>query len=187
MPYIFTKEDQKIRKRWFITLICYALFQLCITVLSSLDEPDAYELSSMIALEIVEFMVIYIFTYRNNGYKLLQLTLYGLFLSFTRSISSLQSPAEPRTSAEIATMTIAFILNLAITIWWVYNSYKIINLHRSLSPSSKCLKEMDKLQTAQNLEDLDQQLQTLKERFPNYDRSIETAYQKKRTSLIPVS
>lgn len=188
MSYIFTQDDQKIRKRWLITLISYSLYLLCMTVLLSLDEPDGLGLIiSVIPLEIVWFILLYKFTYRNNGYKLLYFTLIGSLSSIPRWMSSLQLPTEPATTGDIAALMVIFILNLAIIVWWVFISYKIVNLHRSFLPSSKCLKEMDQLQNAQNLEDLDQQLETLKGRFPKYDRSIETAYLKKRESLTAVS
>ena len=78
---------------------------------------------------------------------------------------------------------IVFILSLGIIAWWVYISFEIIDLHRSLSPSNKCIKAMAELPNAQTLEDLDQQLQMLKERFPKIWTPIETAYQTKKNSL----
>ena len=57
-----------------ITLICIIPYQLCMTMLLYLSEPDANELLIIITLvEVARSVMLYIFTYKKNGYRLLLL------------------------------------------------------------------------------------------------------------------
>lgn len=130
--------------------------------------------------------MIYYFTYKKNGHRLLfgsiMFTLSSLPSRFSKNdFSGLDGTAE----------TVAVIVMLAISFaawgWWFFASFKIIELHRSLKPSRKCKKAMAPMQSAQTIEDLDRHLQTLKSEFPKQERAIAAAYRIKRNSLLATS
>jgi hypothetical protein len=88
---------------------------------------------------------------------------------------------------EIAAFIVGLVIFFGIWAWWLFTSFTIIELHRSLKPSRKCKKAMTSMDNAQSTQDLDRHLQTIKGEFPKYERAIEVAYHKKKNSLLLTS
>ena len=188
MASIFTPEEQKIRRRWVLTLMWMIPFDLIVTGLASLDLPNPMEFFLFIALfQLGITGLIYYFTYKRNGHLFLFGTLMSTLTSLPQRFSKNNVFSEISGTAEMVTVIVMLVITLGVWGWWFFISFKLIEIHRSLKPSRRCKKAMVPMQAAQTIEDLDQQLQILKGEFPKYERGIEVAYQEKKNSLIATS
>ena len=186
MATIFTPEEQKLRRRWLLTLMWMIPYEIVMIGLASLNSPDPMEFFLFLVLSQLGVTgLLYYFTYKRNGHLLLFGTLMTTLTSLPRRFSKneLFSGVSSGSTAETVAFIVMLAISLGIWVWWFFVSFKIMELHRSLKPSRKCKKAMIPMQAAQTVEDLDQQLHVLKSEFPKYERAIEVAYQEKKNSL----
>jgi hypothetical protein len=184
MASIFTPEEQRIRRRWVTTLMWMIPYGIVITGLTSLISPRPLPFFAFIVFfQLGLTLLLYNFTYKKNGHRLLFTSLF-LTLSSLPQIFSQNNPFSiVSTQAELIAVMVMLVIMLAIWAWWAFVSFKLIEVHRSLKPSRKCKKAMAPLQNAQTLQDLDQQFRILKDQFPKCGRALQAAYQTKKGSL----
>ncbi len=172
MTDFFTYEEQKIRKRWLISLFVKSGLEF--GLLFSTDKPKLLTIS-----ELIFNGLLYYFTYKKNGFQFLFSTLLYSLTNIGRILQS-----KFLIGIDNVADTIALIIGLGFYGWWNYISFKLIKLHESLKPSRKCRKAMAHMQTAQTLGDLDLKFHHLRNSFPKFERSITKDYQEKRDVLI---
>lgn len=188
MTSIFTPEEQKIRRRWVLTLMCMVPYDIVVIGLASLTLPQPLRFFVFVILaQLVGTGLLYYFTYKKNGHKLLFTSLFITLTSLPQRFSQNNLFSNIDTQAErIATLVVLAIM-FCVWAWWAFVSFKIVELHRSLKPSRKCKKAMAPLQIAQTLQELDHQFQILKDQFPRCERALQAAYQTKKGTLLATS
>ncbi len=147
MASIFKPEEQKIRRRWVLTLMWMIPYDIATTGLVSLISPTPLEFFFFFVLfQLGLTGLLYYFTYKQNGHKLLFTSLFMTLTSLPRRFSQNNPFSDASSNTEMTAIIIMLVIMLCVWAWWVYISFKIIDLHRSLSPSNKCIKAMAELQ-----------------------------------------
>ena len=188
MASIFTPEEQKIRRRWVLTLMWMIPYDIVTTGLASLISPKPLELFVFVVLfQLGLTGLLYYFTYQKNGHMLLFTSLFITLTSLPQRFSQNNPFSNVDIKAELIAIIVTLVIMLGVWAWWAFVSFKLVELHRSLKPSKKCKKAMAPMQAAQTLKDLDYQFQTLKNQFPKYERALQAAYQTKKGSLVAAS
>lgn len=188
MPSIFTPEEQKIRRRWVLTLMWMIPYDIVTTGLASLISPKPLPFFvSIVLFQLGLTVLLYYFTYKKNGHMLLFTSLFVTLSSLPQRFTQNNPFSNVNTKAELIATIVTLVIMLGVWAWWAFVSFKLVELHRSLKPSRKCKKAMTPMQAAQTLQDLDQQFQILKDQFPKCGRALQAAYQTKKGSLPATS
>lgn len=187
MASIFTPEEQKIRRRWVLTLMWMIPYDIVTTGLASLISPGPLAYFAFAVLfQLGLSVLLYYFTYKKNGHLLLFTSLFLTLTTLPQRFAQNNPFSHISTKAELIAVIVTLVMMLGVWAWWAFVSFKIVELHRSLKPSRKCKKAMAPLQTAQTIQELDQQFQILKDQFPKCKRALEAAYTAKIHLLLPV-
>ncbi len=188
MPSIFTPEEQKIRRRWVLTLLWMIPYDIVTTGLVSLISPKPLEFFAFVVLfQLGLTVLLYYFTYKKNGHMLLFTSLFMTLSSLPQRFSQNNPFSNISTKTELIATIITLIIMFGVWAWWAFVSFKLIEVHRALKPSRKCKKAMAPMQEAQTLQELDQQFRILKDQFPKCGRALEAAYQAKKGLLVAAS
>ncbi len=180
----FTTKELKIRKQWLISMFSMIGFTLLQAVAMSFNTPKPlrfFGLGSLFML--VFFGLLYHFSYKKNGYQMLQMTLLYPLIRMSENASKFKS----RMQIEDTTDLVILLIILLVYGWWYFTSIKLIMLNIPLNPSRKCKKAIAQMQTAQTIEDLDLKFNNLKNEFPKFERVITKVYDEKKESLINVA
>jgi hypothetical protein len=180
MKDLFTPEEQKIRKRWLITLFWMLPFELFMLGCASMEQSKPLEFFMFTLIFHLGITgLLYYFTYKKNGYRLL---FWALLYPCYGIIDKLFKP-EPWIQIDTVTDAVVLIAIIGINGWWYYVSLKLTDLHMKLRPSRKCKQAISQMKTAQTIEDLDLKFQDLMNQFPKYERPILKEYQEKKNSF----
>jgi hypothetical protein len=138
MASIFTPEEQKVRRRWVITLMCMIPYDVATTGLASLISPKPLELFVFVVLfQLGLTGLLYYFTYKKNGHMLLFTSLFVTLTSLLQRFSKNNPFSNIETKAELIATIITLVIMFAVWAWWAFVSFKLVELHRSLKPSRK--------------------------------------------------
>lgn len=177
----FTTKELKIRKQWLISMFISLGLSLLQAAAMSSDTPNPLRFFGILSLlHLVIFGLLYYFSYKKNGYQVLQMTLFYPFFRLGETILYFKSMMETANTSD----WVILLVILGLKGWWYFISFKLIMLNIPLNPSRKCKKAIAQMQTAQTIEDLDLKFDNLKNEFPKYERVITKLYLEKKESLI---
>lgn len=180
----FTTQELRIRKQWLISMFIMLGFSLLQAAVLAFDSPTPLRYFGILSLlNLVVFGLLYYFSYKQNGYQVLQMNLIYPFLKLKEIASYFKSVIETMDTTEL----VILLVTLGINGWWYFTSIKLIMLNTPLNPSRKCKKAIAQMQTAQTIEDLDLKFHNLTNEFPRYERVITKIYQEKKESLMNVA
>lgn len=178
-PDFFTAKELKIRNRWLISM--FFTLWLSIFDVASMAFVEHNSLQLFLSLSLINLFVfglLYYFSYKKNGYQMLQMMLFLPFTRLNDIISSFKS-----LKVENMMDLIILLVTLGLIVWWYYTSIKLIQLNTPLNPSRKCRKALAEMEASQTLEDLDLKFHNLVNEFSKFERVITKAYHEKKESL----
>ena len=188
MAITFTPEEQKIRRRWVLTLMWMIPYDIVTTGLVSLTSAKPLEFFLfVVAFQLGLAALLYYFTYKRNGHALLFGTLLMTLSSLPQRFSQNNPFSDVSSNTELTVIIITLVIMMGVWAWWAFVSFKLIEVHRTLKPSRKCKKAMAPMEAAQTIEELDHHFHVLKDQFPKYERALQTAYEAKKGSLVALS
>jgi hypothetical protein len=203
--YIFSEDEKKLRKRWFLFLwLILVIFSLwncvySIHVAQTYNVPINLLLNTLAGLITGSFInfLLYLFAYRKPGTRLLGFLVYmGIFSAIVIGVITIIScivSADVRLLISSLYLTppinaLLFIAFWAVTIYYYHLGLKMLRLNKkiknltNMSAASE-KPSLDELKNAANLEELDRKLNELITKWPQFEPLIYDAYKTKKKEL----